>query len=234
MPCTVGVTYREPEKLGPYVTALRACGVSPVPLRPEANASLRGLDGLLLSGGTDVNPLLYGQARITETDEPDDERDVMELRLLDDALAADLPVLAICRGMQLFNVLHGGALTQHLPNAEAHHHRFSTREHRVLHLVETVAGTRLDAICRSPQFFVNSRHHQAVSSIGFGLVVSAQSCDGVVEAIERPDRRFALAVQWHPEDRLTSVSQDRALLTSFARVMMNDIRGSAAAAGRGE
>jgi putative glutamine amidotransferase len=225
MSYSIGITYRETEKLGPYVDALRACGVRPVPLSPGDGASLYGLDGLLLSGGTDVNPSLYGQERVAETDEPDDERDEMDLRLLRDALEVNLPFLGICRGMQIFNVLCGGTLVQHLPNAEAHHHRFSTPEHRVLHSVETVDGTRLDAICGSRRFIVNSRHHQGVNSIGAGLTVSAVSSDGIVEAIERLDKRFALAVQWHPEDRFASVIQDRAILDSFVSAVVECGRG---------
>ncbi len=216
----VGVTYSEPKKLAPYVSALRACDIQSVPLYSEDKPSLRGLDGLLLSGGADINPHLYGEERLTETDEPDDRRDEMELRLARATLSVDLPVLGICRGMQLLNVLHGGTLIQHLKDAESHHHRYSTHEHRVLHSVETIPGSRLASICEASHFLVNSRHHQAVGSVGTGLVISAWSSDRTVEALERPDSCFAVAVQWHPEDRITTVPHDRAIFNSFAGAVM--------------
>jgi putative glutamine amidotransferase len=218
----VGVTYSEPEKLAPYISALRACSLKGVPLRSEDKPSLHGLDGLLLSGGADINPHLYGEERLPETDEPDDRRDEMELRLARAALSVDLPVLGICRGMQLLNILQGGTLIQHLEDADSHHHHYSTHEHRVLHSVETIPGSRLAAICVTAHFLVNSRHHQAVGSIGAGLMVSAWSSDTTVEALEHPDSRFALAVQWHPEDRIATVPHDRAIFDSFADAVTSE------------
>ena len=106
-----GVTFGNAAKTAPYESALREAGIETVP-NP---ASLEGLDGLLLTGGSDVNPVRYGQKRAAESEAPDDARDELEMRLLQEALAADLPVLAICRGMQLFNVFHKGTLIQHLP-----------------------------------------------------------------------------------------------------------------------
>ena len=126
MPKRVGVTYRDLGKVAPYERALLAVGIEPVLIHPDTPISLDGLDGLLLSGGSDVNPRLYGQARHEANDEPDDARDALEQRLLASAMERDLPLLAICRGMQLFNVVHGGALEQHVEDhrqpgvAEAH------------------------------------------------------------------------------------------------------------------
>lgn len=211
----IGITYREPEKLAPYVEALVPWGVEPIPLPPGHEYSLTGLSGLLLSGGTDLNPRLYGEDRVPETDNPDDVRDQMELRLLYEALEMDLPVLGICRGMQLINVLHGGTLIQHLDNTESHHHRFAATEHRVLHPVSIDRDTRLSGVCGTTGYTVNSRHHQAICSTGSALVVSARSDDRVIEAIERPDRRFVIGVQWHPEDRVKSISEDRGIFASF-------------------
>ncbi len=192
----VAVSFRDAKKLGPYLEALRGAELEPAPVSPENPVdSLAGFDGLMLSGGSDVDPSLYGQARDPRTEAPDRERDDFEQKLLREALAIDLPVLAICRGSQLFNVTHsGGTLIQHLeghriPNHGTHH-------------AEIYGNTKLGAILGAGVHAVNSRHHQAVDRPGAGLVVAAKSPDGVVEALERPDRKFAIAVQWHPEDQL--------------------------------
>src|SRR5690242_20591772 len=126
MPKRVAVTYRNPKKVEPYAGALRLVGVESVLIDPDGPIPLDGLDGLLLTGGTDLNPKLYHQDRDQAGEEPDDARDALELGLLGEALKRDLPVLAICRGMQLFNVAHGGTLRQHVEGhrmpgvAEAH------------------------------------------------------------------------------------------------------------------
>jgi putative glutamine amidotransferase len=212
MSARVGITYRFDEKLAPYVDAVRHAGLDAVPLQAPGPYDLGGLDGLLISGGTDLNPELYGEDRGPETDEPDDERDEMELWLLQDAVDRDLPVLCICRGMQLFNVAFGGGLVQHLPSVEIH------RQRGVIdaHAIATVEGTKLAAITGGGEFAVNSRHHQAVSRVGKGLVVSARSADRVIEGLELPGKRFAVAVQWHPEDRMPSRTPDTRLFEAFA------------------
>lgn len=212
-PPRVGITYRFEEKLIPYAAAARAVGLDPVPLLPPGPASLAGLDGLIISGGDDIDPALYGQTPHPETEEPDAARDAMELRLLHLALEADLPVLCICRGMQLFNVALGGDLIQHLPATELHRQRGVTD----VHAVETLASTRLAQIFTDPVFEVNSRHHQAVGKVAPGLVASLVSSDGLVEGLELPGKRFALGVQWHPEDRVPSHGPDTALFQAFAR-----------------
>jgi putative glutamine amidotransferase len=209
MPKRVGVTYSNPGKVKPYERALVAVGVEPVLIHPDASISIDGLDGLLLTGGIDLNPNLYHQDRHSANDEPDDARDAMEHRLLASALERDLPVLAICRGMQLFNVAHGGTLDQHI---EGHRQPGVSDAHRIC--VE--AGTRL-AEAIGPGFHtVNSRHHQIVDCIGSRLHVSARSAEGYAEAIERNDRKFALAVQWHPEDLVDSRPEARRLFQVFA------------------
>jgi putative glutamine amidotransferase len=181
--------YRFEKKSAPYADALRAVGVEPVFAVPGAAPdSVDGL-GLVLSGGTDVDPEIYGQVRHRRVGWPDRERDEMELRFLREALETDVPVLAICRGMQLFNVAHGGGtLLQHIDG------------HRAAHDVCVEDGNRLARAFTPGSLAVNSRHHQAVDRVGEGLIVTARSADGIVEALERPDRRFAVAVQWHPED----------------------------------
>lgn len=208
----VGITYRFEEKYPPYRDALLAVGLEPVPILPSPEASLHGLDGLLIAGGTDLDSALFGQDRHPETEDPDTERDAMEMRLLRDALRIDLPVLSICRGLQLFNVALGGDLIQHLEQTELHRQRGVTDAHPVLAL----AGTRLAAIVGTQGFFVNSRHHQAAGRIAPGVIVSAYSADGVVEGLELSQQRFAVAVQWHPEDRVPQRDPDTTLFRAFA------------------
>jgi putative glutamine amidotransferase len=209
MPKRVGVTYRNAGKVAPYERALLAVGIEPVLIHPDTPSSLDGLDGLLLSGGTDVNPKLYGQARHEANDEPDDTRDALEQRLLASAMERDLPLLAICRGMQLFNVAHGGTLEQHV---EDHRQPGVPEAHRI----EVEPGTRLAEAIGPGSHLVNSRHHQIVSRIGGTLRISARSGEGYAEALERNDRRFAVAVQWHPEDLVDSQPEAKRLFAAFA------------------
>jgi putative glutamine amidotransferase len=222
MAVQVGVTYCGPEKVKPYEEAVRAVGLEPVRLIPGESQNLDGLFGLLLTGGADVNPKLYGQTAREETQPPDDRRDEMECGLVGEALAIDLPVLAICRGMQVLNVQLHGSLQQHLSSAEIHVRRLEGQEARKHHAVHTVTvspGTLLSGIVGTGELSVNSRHHQAVDQLGQGVVAVAFSEDGVVEAIEYPARRFVLGVQWHPEDRIDVSKSDRELFEAFARAV---------------
>lgn len=208
----VAVTFRDPQKVRPYADALLLVGVEPVLVSPDTPAELDGLNALLVSGGGDLNPALYGQSPDPQTQPPDDQRDLLETRLLAQALDRDLPVLAICRGMQLFNVFHNGTLVQHL---EGHSVR-SADPALPVHDVHVEPGTKLAAVLGSGDFPVNSRHHQAVGEVGRGLEVSAHSPDGVIEAMERADRRFVVAVQWHPEDQVRSDPAQKRLFQAFA------------------
>jgi putative glutamine amidotransferase len=213
-----GVTFGNAAKTGPYEFALREAGIETVP-NP---ASLEGLGGLLLTGGSDVNPKLYGRERAVESEPPEDARDELEMRLLKEALAADLPVLAICRGMQLFNVFHGGTLIQHLGSVDVHRVKARDAEpgrHPSAHRVWVAPNTRLAKIVGGGGHDVNSRHHQAIESLGEGLIVSAIAADGVIEAVEKPGASFAVAVQWHPEDRVLINPADRELFEAFAQAM---------------
>ncbi len=210
------LTLREPHKAGPYAEALEQAGIEPALISPEAPRSLAGLQGLVLSGGTDLNPARYGAAPHPHNEPPDDARDELESSLLAEALAGGLPVLAICRGMQLFNVAHGGTLIQDLENSAVHVVRGDDpglAAHRIL--VEP--DTRLAAILGKGAHAVNSRHHQAVDRVGAGLRVTARSVpDGVIEALERSDHPFALAVQWHPEDQVRRDAEQKKLFEAFA------------------
>src|SRR5262245_51586091 len=211
MPKRVGVSYSNAEKVKPYEKALRAVGVEPVLIHPDDRdpVSIDKLDGLLLSGGTDLNPKLYRQAPHEANDKPDDARDALEQRLLASALERDLPVLAICRGMQLFNVAHGGTLEQHI---DGHRQPGASEAHRV----EVEPDTRLAQVMGAGFHTVNSRHHQVVAKVGGSLLVSARSDEGFAEALERSELRFAVAVQWHPEDLVDSRREARRLFQAFA------------------
>jgi putative glutamine amidotransferase len=162
---------------------------------------LDSLDGLLITGGPDVDPAAYAQEPHPATDQPGRQRDEWEFTLLAAALERQLPVLGICRGAQVLNVALGGTLHQHLPDVIGHSgHRAGNAVFNTLQ-VRTKPGTRLAALVGES---VEARcyHHQAIAELGDGLVASAWDGDGVIEALELPGHGFVLAVQWHPEESL--------------------------------
>lgn len=164
---------------------------------------------MLLTGGGDVVPAYYGQQPHPELDDTDPERDAFELGLLTMADAADIPTLAICRGLQLLNVHRGGTLIQHLPQSA---------RHRSAHPVRIEPESKLAAILGANEAQVNSRHHQAIDQVGTGLTVTARDADdGVIEAVEDPAHRFLIAVQWHPEDLAPKDEVHRRVFEAFAR-----------------
>lgn len=213
------VVYRNIRSLAPYCNALLAAEVDAVPLPVSSSLSLGNYSGLVLTGGTDVDPALYREARHANTEEPDSERDFIEASLLEQAMARDLPVLAICRGLQLLNVCAGGTLIQHLDSTDRHVKRKGDRGLPV-HTVTIEPDTLLSSIAGTHTWHVNSRHHQAVKTIGKNLRVCAfDPEDGTVEALERPDRRYVLAVQWHPEDQILRDAEQLKLFRSFGAAM---------------
>lgn len=184
-----------------YVRAVEQAGGRALLVPPAAHGideTLDAVDGLIFSGGADLDPHLYGQEAHPETSGVTEERDRFELALLEAALVRDMPVLAICRGSQVLNIARGGDLIQHLPDVigdEKHKH---TPGAFADHHVTLEEGTRLGGLLgvRAP---VKSHHHQGFGRIGEGLRVAAHAEDGTIEAVEDPDRRFALGVLWHPE-----------------------------------
>jgi putative glutamine amidotransferase len=153
-------------------------------------------DGLLLPGGGDMDPKFYGQERIPACGEPNLLRDSAEPLLLRAFLAADKPVLGICRGIQVMNAVLGGDLYQDIKPFEHLPHNDHWAK---VHTVTVRRGTLLSRILGQDTVLVNSQHHQAVDRVAPGFTLAALSEDGIVEAIEKPDARFCLGVQWHPE-----------------------------------
>jgi putative glutamine amidotransferase len=184
-----------------YVGAIERAGGRALLVPPSEHGvdeTLDSLDGVLFSGGSDLDPELYDQEPHDQTFGIHPERDRAELALLEAALARDMPVLAVCRGSQVLNVARGGDLVQHLPDVvgdEKHKHTPGTFAD---HDVTLEDGTRLASLLgdRAP---VKSHHHQGFGRVGEGLRVAAHAEDGTIEAVEDPDRRFALGVLWHPE-----------------------------------
>ena len=192
-----------------YLTAVRRAGGEPLLVAPTDDEErlsevLGRFDGLLMLGGGDVEPGRYGAAAAPEVRGVDPRQDAFELAALRAALALDLPVLAICRGLQLVNVAHGGSLHQHIEG------------HRLLmHPVTVEPSSRLAGLT-TPRPVGHSVHHQSVDRLGAGLAVTARADDGTIEGIERPDA-WLVAVQWHPEDTAADDPAQQSLFDGFVR-----------------
>jgi putative glutamine amidotransferase len=196
-------------KMDDYREALRVAGIAGHELvyeqdAPDAVVARHG--GLMLLGGADVDPALYGEEPHPTTEIVPAPRDAYEIALVKAAIARDLPIFAICRGVQLLNVALGGSLVQDIPTEVIQHldHDPKVGPAMIGHYVEITAGSRLAGLVEAEiegDWFcgVNSRHHQAIKKVGDGLKVTASSVDGVIEGVERPDSRFCVGVQWHPE-----------------------------------
>ncbi len=183
-----------------YPQSVAAAGGVPVELSRDADVTdvVARLDGVVMTGGADVDPALYGEDASADLGETEPERDEWEGALFRAARARHLPVLAICRGLQLVNVLHGGTLVQHVTLRDGRGHpQWEVDGRRTTHGLSVVAGTRAASVL-GDLGRVNSLHHQTVDRVGAGLVVSAYADDGVVEGVETADGEV-LAVQWHPE-----------------------------------
>jgi putative glutamine amidotransferase len=202
---TIGIT--PCSRVDDYVESVKRAGGEPLLLDPadDPARSLDRIDGLLLSGGLDVDPALYGEAPHATT-EVDHARDRFEIPLSREAVKRDLPLFAICRGVQVLNVAAGGTLIQDIPSTVTTEltHSIDIPKDHVAHAVRVTPGTRLaaslGASVPADTCAVNSRHHQSVGKVAPSFVVSAVSADGVVEAIERPESSFCVGVQWHPEN----------------------------------
>ena len=191
-----------------YVRAVQHVGGTPVVIPPtviEADweTLLAHLDGLMLSGGGDINPKLYGEESEPWMGQVDAERDFSEMGLTRAWLAMERPLLAICRGHQALNVAMGGTLYQdiaaNIPNTLDHAYVATQPMETIAHSVTLDPGSRLAAILGGTTFDVNSSHHQALKAVGDRLVVMGHAPDGVIEAVEIPEHPFCVSVQWHPE-----------------------------------
>src|SRR4051794_1950615 len=202
-----------------YLDAVAEAGGIPVILAPlparRLEAIIERLDGVCLSGGPDIEPATYGALDHPELGPTEPEVDLFELGLVRAARRRGLPVLAICRGMQVLNVARGGTLVQHVPDlSDEVPHRQTTPACEPSHAVAVAADSRLARITGSDRIDVNSFHHQAIDLLGAGLEPVAWADDGVIEAVEAPGDAFMLGVQWHAEC-LTERPEQAALFSSL-------------------
>lgn len=190
----------------------------PVPREKEAVVSLlEKMHGLLLTGGDDISPELYGETRHKNTTCIHPDKEVSDIALLHHALQLKIPVFAICYGIQLINVVCGGTLIQDIPtqNTKCCNHRLTGKKQT--HTATIEKNTLLHKVVGEEHIEVNSAHHQAIKKPGSGLIVSARAPDGIIEAIEGRDHPFLLGVQWHPERLCDSSSHKKALFCEFIR-----------------
>jgi len=217
-----------------YVRAIEAAGGVPIliPNLSEAGAAntealsryLDAIDGLMLSGGVDVAPSCFGEEPHPELGEVDEDRDRTELALIRLAIERDYPVFGICRGVQVLNVALGGTLYQDLPSqipACLSHRQSDNNLARgeFSHSIEIEPGTRLSEIVGASSMQTNSFHHQSLKDIAPGLVVTARAPDNIIEAVENPDSRFLVAVQFHPEETAPHDDLSRRLFEQFIRAL---------------
>ncbi len=193
-----------------YITAVSQEGAIPVPLPHDVDLVqdyLAMIDGLVITGGAfDVPPELYGQSNVHETVSTKDKRTAFEAAITKGAIAQNKPILGICGGQQLLNVILGGTLIQHVPesypDSQIRHEQPNPRTEPG-HIVKITQGTLLRAIVKKEDIEVNSAHHQAVDQVGKDVVVNAVAPDGVIEGIEYTKHPFCIGVEWHPEYHIT-------------------------------
>ncbi len=207
MPPVIGVT--RCSRLEDYISSVERSGARARVLEVSESPRkvLDEVDGILLTGGGDVDPVFYGEERHDSVEDAEPGRDEFEIDLARRAMAADIPLLAICRGSQVLNVAAGGSLVQDIPSSVDSElpHRVREPKNADCHDITIVRGSRLasalgERVAASCSCRVNSRHHQSVGRLGAGLVATATAPDGVVEGIEAPACTFCLGVQWHPEN----------------------------------
>ena len=208
-----------------YLDVLYACGAIPLVLPFDSDAvdveQVLGLcDGLILAGGADVNPRLYGEDPIDQCGPTQSIRDELEYRLLDKALDADMPVLGICRGSQILNVYCGGTLYQDLATQlpDTINHAMEPPFEVPCHKVVLEEGEPLHQLLGVDELPVNSIHHQAIRDVAPTLVPLARSHDGVIEGVWMPGKRFVWGVQWHPEWIWDVDDRQRQIVSNFVRI----------------
>ena len=203
----IGVT--RCSRLDDYLASIERSGARPrvLEVSESPRAVLQTVNGVLLTGGGDVDPTFYGEDRHESVEDAEPGRDEFEIDLAKRAIEGDVPLLAICRGAQVLNVAAGGTLVQDIPTAVTTDLAHSVTEPKncVAHDIQVATDSRLhsalgSAVSASCACRVNSRHHQSVGRLGHNLKASATAPDGVIEGIEAPDATFCLGVQWHPEN----------------------------------
>jgi len=220
-----------------YVHAVEDAGGLPV-LIPMLNdlqlldTLLAHLHGLLLPGGADMHPSRYGETAHPLTEEADLQLDEFEMFLTGWALQADLPILGLCRGMQVINVALGGSLYQDIsdqyPNSLRHSNRDLPRTH-LSHSIIVEPGSQVEKALGTREAWVNSLHHQAVKTPGQGVYISGKAEDGIAELLEVPGHRFVLAAQGHPEEIYTDVPAFACLFSAFVRACSSGVDEDASA-----
>jgi putative glutamine amidotransferase len=201
-------------------SVVRAGGVPvilPVVAPELAAAAVGRVDGLVVPGGGDVDPARYGEEPSPETNTVDGDRDAWEVACIEAAMARRLPVLAVCRGMQVLNVALGGTLVQHLPAVTECRHAWADRYAEGVHRVRLAPGSRVAAVVGGTELDTNSLHHQAVARLGEGVTAVGWAADGTVEAVEVERHPEVLAVQWHPELMEHDEAQQRLFVDLVSR-----------------
>ncbi|MFI3330362.1 MAG: gamma-glutamyl-gamma-aminobutyrate hydrolase family protein [Rikenellaceae bacterium] len=211
-----------------YLDVLKLVGILPIilPLNADNDDVIqlcKMCDGFLFTGGHDVNPKLYDEIINDKCGQPCMERDDLEAKIFSYALENDVPVLGICRGIQLINVLCGGTLYQDLPSEffsdNAVSHQMIAPYDKIQHKVKILNDTPLYAIISSDEIGVNSYHHQAIKELAPTLKAMAISEDGLIEAVYMPEKKFIWAVQWHPELNYKVDENSRKITASFAQAL---------------
>ena len=213
---------------GKYVSSLKRSGAWTVWIETgnaqEAVKQALACDGLLLPGGADVDPGLYGQEREEKTGKPNPQRDYLEPLLIGAFLNAGKPIFCICRGCQVLNVYFGGTLTQDITGLQKYRHMDFLSRARYAHPLKVRDGTLLASCLGAAVIQVNSMHHQAIEQVGEGLIVSGRSADGFVEAVEYPGSGFCLGVQWHPEHMSRRDALQQTLFDRFVEAAEKEAR----------
>jgi len=224
MACTIAIPYFKKDKLraymqSKYTASLRRAGAKALWIGTddldEAIERMLQCDGLLLSGGEDVDPAYYGQPVSEKCGEIAKDRDHAEMKMLEAFAATGKPILGICRGVQLMNVYFGGTLHQDIREICGCNHDDWKRKATGNHHVTLSGGTRLSGIMGRKTLLVNSLHHQAVDMPAPGLTASATAEDGIIEAVEHPGYKFCIGVQWHPEHMSGFSKPQRKLFAAF-------------------
>lgn len=231
---TIGITtYARDEEgrysiPGLYLDAVRAAGGIPIlltPGEPQVESLLSQVDGLLLAGGGDVNPDRYGSSGHAEVYAVDEARDVLEFKLVSMALEQQLPLLGICRGLQVINVALGGTLIEHLPDVieDKTAHCLVPRA-PTEHAIELAADSRLAGIYQETHFSAASWHHQAIGDVAPGLTIVGRAPDGTIEALEMADHPELIAVQWHPELTAATDPIQQRIFSTFIEICRQQIQ----------